>query len=109
VDVLIERETDLVVLEQAAAAAVSGHGGAVLVEGEAGIGKTRLLDAAREGAAAAGARVLFATADEIEADVPLAGARALLARASRGVSPDGPASLGVVALAGGLSDAGGPG
>ncbi len=81
----------------------------MLIEGEAGIGKTRLLDAARERAAAAGARVLYATADEIEADVPLAGARALLGRAARDVAPDGPARLGVLALDGGLSDPGGPG
>ena len=62
----------------------------MLVEGEAGIGKTRLLGLARVRAAAAGARVLYATADEIEASVPLAAARELLARAARGVAPDGP-------------------
>ena len=108
-DVLIEREADLAALEQAIAAAVAGKGRAVLVEGEAGIGKTRLLDAARASAAAAGAHVLAATADEIEADVALAGARALLARAVRGVAPEGPARLGVLALSGGLADPDGPG
>ena len=41
--------------------------------------------------------------------MPLAAARELLARAARGVAPDGPASLGVLALDGGLSDPSGPG
>ena len=52
---------------------------------------------------------LYATADESEASVPLAAARELLARAARGVAPDGPARLGVLALDGGLSDPSGPG
>ena len=41
--------------------------------------------------------------------MPLAAARELLARAARGVAADGPASLGVLALDGGLSDPSGPG
>src|SRR3954454_6330347 len=52
VDVLIEREADLGVLEGALAGAIAGRGSAVLVDGEAGIGKTRLLDVARAGAIA---------------------------------------------------------
>jgi hypothetical protein len=42
----------------------------MLIEGEAGTGKTRLLTLAREHAAAAEADVLWATADETEVGVP---------------------------------------
>src|SRR5215207_7885447 len=103
VEVLIERESELTALGGLVAAAASGRGGAVLVEGEAGIGKTRLLGLARARATDAGFRVLYATTDEIEASVPLAGARVLLARAAHGVASDGPARLGKLALDGALS------
>lgn len=72
-EVLIERDCELAALAEVVDAAVAGRGGAVLAEGEAGIGKTRLLAFARARAAAAGARVLYAIADEPEASVPLAG------------------------------------
>ena len=108
-DVLIERESELAVLGDLLEAAAGGRGGAVLIEGEAGIGKTRLLELARARASATGARVLYATADEIEANVPLAGARVLLGRAARGIPPDGPSRLGLLALEGALPDPTGPG
>lgn len=106
---LIERDSELDLLGEVVEAASSGRGGALLIEGEAGIGKTRLLAHARALASAAGVRVLYATADEAETGVPLAGARVLLGRAARDVAPDGPARLGVLALDGALSDPSGPG
>ena len=109
VDVLIERESELGVLDQVVDDAACGRGGAVLVEGEAGSGKTCLVQRARARASAAGARVLHATADEFEASLPLAAARTLLRRAARGIEPDGPARLGVLALDGALADPSGPG
>jgi DNA-binding CsgD family transcriptional regulator len=109
VDALIERESEQAILDEIVTAAAGGRGGAVLVEGEAGIGKTRLLESARARASKAGLRVLYATADEFETGVPLAAARVLLGRAARDVPSDGPARLGVLALDGALPDPTGPG
>lgn len=106
---LVERESELAVVEELVVSAAAGRGGSVLVEGEAGIGKTQLLERSRAWAAARGARVLFTTADEGEAAVPLAVARALLGRAAAGLEVAGPASLGLRALGGGLAEAAGPG
>src|SRR5437868_1189818 len=63
---LVEREAEAAALAGLVRAAAAGDGGAVLIEGEAGIGKTSLLTVVRAHAAAAGLRVLSATADEIE-------------------------------------------
>jgi predicted ATPase len=78
-------------------AAVSG--GALLLSGEAGIGKTVLLDAAAAHAEAAGSRVLRAAGAEFEGAVSFAGlnqlllplldqARGLSAGVERGLSQD---------------------
>lgn len=107
--VLIERETELTVLGEVVDAAVAGRGGAALIEGEPGIGKTQLLGLVRDRALRSEARVLYATADEIETGVPLAAARVLLGQAARGVPPDGPARLGLLALDGALAESIGPG
>jgi DNA-binding CsgD family transcriptional regulator len=109
VEVLIEREAELGLLGEIIDAAAGGRGGAALIEGEAGIGKTQLLGLVRDHALVSGARVLYATTDVIEADVPLAAARVLLGRAARGVAPGGPARLGLLALDGALSEPTGPG
>lgn len=47
--VLIERENELAILDELIESAVGGRGGAVLIEGEAGIGMTRLLACACAG------------------------------------------------------------
>jgi DNA-binding CsgD family transcriptional regulator len=65
---LLEREGDMDVLDGALAAAAAGTGAAVLVEGPAGIGKTRLLAAAAELARARGMTVLAATGSRLESD-----------------------------------------
>ena len=61
-----ERETDL--LAGAVAAALAGRGALVLVEGAAGIGKTRLLGVAGEEGAVSGVMVLRARGAELERD-----------------------------------------
>ena len=90
---MIEREAELATID----ALIASGAGALLLEGEAGIGKTLLLAEARSRAADAGARVLHAVADATEARIPLAGARVLLARA-------GGRGLGGRALEQGLAD-----
>lgn len=58
--------------------AVSGAGGALLVRGEAGIGKTTVLGATRDAAVARGGRALSALGVQSEASVPYAGLQQLL-------------------------------
>ena len=65
-EVLLERERELAALDSLLDAAGRGIGGVVLVEGPAGIGKTRLLMAARTRAEARGLRVLFARGSDLE-------------------------------------------
>jgi len=69
-DSLVERDAELSVLAAAAEQAAAGEGRLVVVEGPAGIGKTRLLRAVRADAAAAGkVRVLAARGTELEAHI----------------------------------------
>jgi len=63
---LLEREEELSALDDALARARAGHGQVVAVEGPGGIGKTRLLAAARGAARDAGMRTLQARASELE-------------------------------------------
>jgi DNA-binding CsgD family transcriptional regulator len=72
---LLERRRELAEIESSIADARSGKGGLLVVEGAAGLGKTRLLEAAR--AAAADLRVLTARGTELERDYPFALVRQL--------------------------------
>ena len=65
---LLEREAQVATLEALADAARSGGGGFAVIEGSAGIGKTRLLAEARAIAGAAGMRVLAARGGELEGE-----------------------------------------
>ncbi|WP_369228260.1 AAA family ATPase [Streptomyces sp. R39] len=58
--------------------ATTHRGGALLLSGQAGVGKTALLDAAAEAAASAGTRVVRAAGVEFEADVSYSGLNQLL-------------------------------
>lgn len=63
---LLEREGELAELDAAMSLACDGSGRLVLIEGPAGIGKTRLLDETRGRARAAGIEVLAARGGELE-------------------------------------------
>jgi DNA-binding CsgD family transcriptional regulator len=75
--VLLERETELALLDRVVGEAVAGDGRLGLVEGPAGIGKTRLVAAARERAASAGMQTLSARGSEMERAFPFGVVRQL--------------------------------
>jgi ATP/maltotriose-dependent transcriptional regulator MalT len=67
--VLLERDRELSALRALVRAAAQGDAGLAVVEGPAGIGKTRLLSEARREAATAGVRVLSARGGELEREL----------------------------------------
>lgn len=75
--VLQEREHELAELNAALGEARAGRGGAVAIEGGAGLGKTRLLKEVRSIAVEAGFDVLTARATDLERDFPFALVRQL--------------------------------
>jgi DNA-binding CsgD family transcriptional regulator len=76
--VLIGRQAERERIEALVRAATDGRSGALLLLGEAGIGKTALLRFARERAEEAGMRVLAARGIETEADLAYSGLYDLL-------------------------------
>ena len=79
---MLERGAELAAIDAAAEAVAAGAGGRVLlISGPPGIGKTTLLEAARERAAERGCRVLSARGGPLERDLPHAIVRNLLERA----------------------------
>jgi DNA-binding CsgD family transcriptional regulator len=77
---LLEREAELGRLAAAIDHAAAGHGSVVHLEGPAGIGKTGLLDAARELAAAHGLAVHSTRGGELERDFAFGIVRGLFER-----------------------------
>ena len=80
---LIEREGELARLDDAFTEAAGGDGAFVFVEGPAGIGKSRLLDAARDSAGERGMQTLTARGGELERDFPYGLVRQLFERPLR--------------------------
>jgi DNA-binding CsgD family transcriptional regulator len=74
---LLERDAELTVITERLAAAREGAGCLLMVEGPAGIGKTRLVRAACDGARARGMTVLTARAGELERGLPYGVVRGL--------------------------------
>lgn len=74
---LLEREREIAAVRAAIDAAVAGRGSLAAVVGEAGIGKTTLLDSAREICAERGVRVLSARGGELERELSFGAARQL--------------------------------
>jgi MoxR-like ATPase len=74
---LLERERELSDLDRLVADALSGAPVLALIEGPAGIGKSRLLAAAREKAVGAGFRVLAARGSDLERELPFGVVRQL--------------------------------
>jgi DNA-binding CsgD family transcriptional regulator/tetratricopeptide (TPR) repeat protein len=97
---LLEREGQVAALKGLVDAAREGGGRLVVIEGSAGIGKTRLLAEARAIAGAAGMRVLAARGGELEGESAYGIVRQLFEPLLASVSPDlrpelfsGPAAL----------------
>ena len=97
---LLEREAQCAALLALANAARSGGGRLAVIEGSAGIGKTRLLAEARAIAASAGVRVLAARGGEFEGEFAYGIVRQLFEPLLASASPDlraellsGPAAL----------------
>jgi class 3 adenylate cyclase len=85
-DALVGRDTERARLEALVRDVLNGRGGAVLIEGEPGIGKTRLAAHLAERAAALGVEVLGGGGDPIERGAPYHGWRAILGEAG---APEG--------------------
>lgn len=84
---LLERNAEVAALGDAIGRTGRGHGGVVIIEGPAGIGKTRLLQTVRQMAADDAAAVAWARASELERDNGFGVLRQLLEPVV--VSPDG--------------------
>jgi DNA-binding CsgD family transcriptional regulator len=75
---LYGRDAELELLSDLISRGLAGGGGAMVLRGEAGIGKTALLGAARDAAVGQGGHALSAVGVQSEASVPFAGLHQLL-------------------------------
>ncbi|MEJ2861790.1 helix-turn-helix transcriptional regulator [Actinomycetospora flava] len=101
---LLERDRERARLRDLVDGTVGGRGALLLVEGDAGIGKTGLIREASALAAAAGVRVLAARGAELEGELAFGVVRGLLARAAADRSWPGAAALAGPVLHGDRAD-----
>jgi DNA-binding CsgD family transcriptional regulator len=98
-DFFVGRDDELALLRNLVARLAAGVGGAVLVEGEQGIGKSALLRQALGGAEGAGFRLAWGSTDELGQQIPLLlirecfGSMRLVRPALSGATP-GPGAVG---------------
>src|ERR1700689_2070014 len=83
---LLERDRELRRVGESLQRAQHGRGGALVLEGPAGIGKTVLLAAARDAAGGEGFRVLRARGAELEREFAFGGVRQLVEPVVAGAS-----------------------
>jgi DNA-binding CsgD family transcriptional regulator len=102
---LVGRDGELAVLRSFVAEAAAGRGGALVVTGAPGIGKSVLLDAAAQEAGDAGARVLRASGVEFEADIAFSGLNQLVLPLSQTAGALGPRRGKALSVAFGFDDA----
>ncbi len=79
-DLLVGREQEMNALRDCLSEALGGSGSLVVLEGEAGVGKTRLAVGVLQEAANAGATVISATCQAIEKNLPFAALADVLGR-----------------------------
>ena len=106
---LFERDVELDVIAELVKRAASGAAGVLLVEGSAGIGTTRLLEAAAELSRGESVSVLWARGGELERSFPFGVAAQLLGPALSRLQDDQRASImsGAAGLAADIVDPGG--
>jgi DNA-binding CsgD family transcriptional regulator len=101
---LLERDSELAAIESSLRAAAAGEAGPLVIEGEAGVGKTALLGEGIRGAEASGFQVLRARGGEYERDFPYGVVRQLfepvLERGEAGVELAGSAAMAAPAFEG---------
>lgn len=98
---LLERDAEFAAIDDAIRSAVDGHGRALVVQGEGGIGKSSLLEEARRRATVAGMSVLRAQSSALEQDFGFGVTRQLFQPAVLGADANERGSLlqGAAALA----------
>ncbi len=85
---LLERDATLRAIDAVLEDARAGSGGALLIEGHAGMGKTRLHEAALDAARNRGMRVLRAAGAELESDIAFGVAAQLLSAQLQRLAPE---------------------
>ncbi|OJF11925.1 BTAD domain-containing putative transcriptional regulator [Couchioplanes caeruleus] len=107
---LFGRADEVALLRNLTRRAAEGHGAAVWIEGEPGIGKTELLTRALSDANAEGCRLCWGVADELDQHVPLQVVTRALGLASPSADPRRAAdAFDLHAASAGGCDDGGPG